>query len=421
MMNVKKNLATFVLAAGTMLVVNHVHAAPAVDGTRDAEYGAALSVQTVQTNFGDNFSELNAAYGKVTGGYLYLMFTGNLENNFNKLMVFIDSKTGGQNAISGTNNPQNFDSRTGDGFGNGWAPYANRGLADSPLLQLQAGNFTFDTGFEADYGMLFRRGAGTFDFDFAQMNQTAIPADELVGIFGGPETGAAPNLSGNSGNNSGTAYGIGFDNSNTAGISGGTGAADPVAAQAVTTGIEIAIPLSALGNPTSDIKVTAFINGANHDYVSNQILGGFAAPQNNLGSDGSANFLYADKNLDGDFTSADDYDGNTGDGFNNTGTDALGVGLINLNNFAGNQYFTVPNVAAADGDFDNDGDVDGRDFLLWQRGQSDVPYSTSDLSNWQAQYGTGILTGITSVPEPNSLVLLSFAAAACGMFSRRHG
>jgi hypothetical protein len=421
MMNVNKKLATLVLAACMVVVPMPLHSAPVIDGTRDAEYGTALSVQTVQTNFGDNFSELNAAYGKVTGGFLYLMFTGNLENNFNKLMVFVDSKTGGQNAISGTNNPQNFDSRIGEGFGNGWAPYNNRGLADSGL-QAQQGSFTFDSGFEADYGMLFRRGAGTFDFDFAEMNQTSIPADELAGIFGGPETGAAPNLSGNSGNNSGAAYGVGFDNSNTAGITGGTSAADPVAAQAVTTGIEIAIPLSALGNPTSDIKVTAFINGANHDYVSNQFLGGLnTSPANNLGSDGLGNFFYADKNLDGDLTVADDYDGNLTDGFGGLGPDALGVGLINLNNFTGNQYFTVPNVAAADGDFDNDGDVDGRDFLLWQRGQSDTALSPTDLANWQAEYGNGTLTSITSVPEPNSLVLLSFAAAACGLFCRRNG
>jgi hypothetical protein len=42
----------------------------------------------------------------------------------------------------------------------------------------------------------------------------------------------------------------------------------------------------------------------------------------------------------------------------------------------------------ASGDFDGDGDVDGRDFLRWQRGGSPNPLSSSDLSLWQAQYGT---------------------------------
>jgi len=407
-----------------LVMSGSVWAAPTIDGTLDGEYGAALSVQTVQTQFGDNFTELNAAYGKVTGGFLYLMFTGNLEANFNKLMVFVDSKTGGQNAISGTNNPQNFDSLIGEGFGNGWAPYVNRGLGDSPapLEQPQQGQFTFDTGFEADYGMLFRRGAGKFDFDFAVMNQTAIPADEVGSIFGASDAGAAPDLSAAAGNTSGNAYGVAINNSNVLGITGGTGAADPVAAQAVTTGIEVAIPLSALGNPSGDIKVSAFINGSNHDYLSNQFLGGLAAPQNNLGSQPNVDptmggaFLLADKNLDGNFTNADDYDGNLGDGV--MGSDALGVGLINLNNFAGNQFFTVPNTGGTDGDFDGDGDVDGRDFLLWQRGGSPSPFSPADLAEWQGAYNGGLLSAV-SVPEPSSLVLLSLTAAACGLLRRR--
>ena len=40
---------------------------------------------------------------------------------------------------------------------------------------------------------------------------------------------------------------------------------------------------------------------------------------------------------------------------------------------------------------DADGDVDGRDFLVWQR-SSDAPapsLSGSDLADWQANYGTG--------------------------------
>jgi hypothetical protein len=47
------------------------------------------------------------------------------------------------------------------------------------------------------------------------------------------------------------------------------------------------------------------------------------------------------------------------------------------------------NVATLPGDFDSDGDVDGRDFLRWQRGQSTPPQSSGDLVDWQNNYGTG--------------------------------
>ncbi|MEO2049045.1 MAG: hypothetical protein ABGX16_21005 [Pirellulales bacterium] len=40
------------------------------------------------------------------------------------------------------------------------------------------------------------------------------------------------------------------------------------------------------------------------------------------------------------------------------------------------------------GDFDEDGDVDGKDFLIWQL---TAPLSTSDLTEWQANYGTGVV------------------------------
>ena len=41
-----------------------------------------------------------------------------------------------------------------------------------------------------------------------------------------------------------------------------------------------------------------------------------------------------------------------------------------------------------DGDFDADNDVDGADFLKWQRGQSPDPLSQADLNAWEANYGT---------------------------------
>jgi MYXO-CTERM domain-containing protein len=42
--------------------------------------------------------------------------------------------------------------------------------------------------------------------------------------------------------------------------------------------------------PGETINVMAFINNSNHDYVSNQFLGGLNPGQNNLGSDGFGNY-----------------------------------------------------------------------------------------------------------------------------------
>ncbi len=59
-----------------------------------------------------------------------------------------------------------------------------------------------------------------------------------------------------------------------------------------------------------------------------------------------------------------------------------------------------------DGDFDEDGDVDGHDFLVWQRGGSPNPLSASDLAVWRDNYGTtSSLSAAGSVPEPSAALL----------------
>jgi len=64
------------------------------------------------------------------------------------------------------------------------------------------------------------------------------------------------------------------------------------------------------------------------------------------------------------------------------------------------------------GDFDNDGDVDGRDFLIWQRGGSPDPLSAGDLADWQANYGTGGLAAVAAVPEPQTLAMCVVVGAS---------
>lgn len=77
----------------------------------------------------------------------------------------------------------------------------------------------------------------------------------------------------------------------------------------------------------------------------------------------------------------------------------------------------VLNASLDTADFDNDGDVDGEDFLGWQRGLSPGHLSGTDLTLWQAQYDTNPPAASASVPEASSILLL--VCAACTWASIR--
>lgn len=78
----------------------------------------------------------------------------------------------------------------------------------------------------------------------------------------------------------------------------------------------------------------------------------------------------------------------------------------------------VSDTPGQDGDFDNDSDVDGRDFLVWQRGGSPNGITSGDLALWQDNYGAGGLAAISAVPEPSSVLLLAVSALSFRRFSR---
>jgi hypothetical protein len=265
------------------------HSAILVDGTRDVDYGAALAIQTVQTQFGDSMNgsgggELNAAYGRIEGGRLFVTLTGNIESNFNKLNIFIDSKAGGENTLAS----QNYDF-------NGAA--AN------------LGGMTFDPGIQIDYHVFARWGGGAFEVDFVNRDNGGTPviAPGAATVGGGTaiQSGAV------TGGSLAGSLDFGFNNNNSAGVSGGTAAADQVAAAAVTTGFEFSVLLTDIGhNGVDDIRITAAYGNGDHNFFSNQVLGGLAAPQGNLGGDGMGTFT-----------------GNSGG--------------IDFGNFAGDQFFTV--------------------------------------------------------------------------------
>lgn len=87
-------------------------------------------------------------------------------------------------------------------------------------------------------------------------------------------------------------------------------------------------------------------------------------------------------------------------------------------------------------DFDGDGDVDGRDFLTWQRGfglsgQTDNSLGDAnfdgvvdglDLEVWQDQYGQiPMMSSINTVPECDSITMALFAALALIVQVRTRG
>jgi hypothetical protein len=58
------------------------------------------------------------------------------------------------------------------------------------------------------------------------------------------------------------------------------------------------------------------------------------------------------------------------------------------------------------GDFDSDDDIDGSDFLAWQRGLSPDPLSQTDLANWGQNYASSstLKSSFLAVPEPSSQI-----------------
>ena len=63
-----------------------------------------------------------------------------------------------------------------------------------------------------------------------------------------------------------------------------------------------------------------------------------------------------------------------------------------------------------DGDFDGDDDVDGEDFLVWQRGGAPGGVTQANLQLWRANFGTQSVAATGAVPEPGATLLASLAA-----------
>ncbi|MBL0869293.1 MAG: hypothetical protein IBJ18_01815 [Phycisphaerales bacterium] len=186
-----------------------VATAPTIDGQLDASYGAFIpgSLQTCGTSFGNNNtatavggggSEIDAVYAVVSGTNLHIFVAGNLEANFNKLQVYLDTVAGdGQNKLTGNpNGPARLSDNDASGAG-----------------------LTFDTGFEPDFWINVNGGGNPAAF---YVDYCTLPSGGFGSFFYCGTAGY--------GNTVGTLTGgdafcpvirASIDNSNTAGVVGG--------------------------------------------------------------------------------------------------------------------------------------------------------------------------------------------------------
>jgi hypothetical protein len=88
--------------------------------------------------------------------------------------------------------------------------------------------------------------------------------------------------------------------------------------------------------------------------------------------------------------------------------------------------------ASESADFDSDGDVDGEDFLTWQRGlgveagatrsdgdaNGDQLVRGDDLAVWQSEFDSA---SSTALPEPASCVFVFISLAVTAAFRRSKG
>jgi hypothetical protein len=122
-----------------------------------------------------------------------------------------------------------------------------------------------------------------------------------------------------------------------------------------------------------------------------------------------------------------------GTGFNGTVTISY-IGSSGTGSTGNDVVLNLVASAAANGDFNDDGTVDGADFLAWQRGfgttsggtlangdaNGDGAINGDDLTIWKNQYGTAQVAPTTaSIPEPATLGMIAVAGLGMAAANRR--
>jgi hypothetical protein len=235
-------------------------------GTTSVPYGAPLTVQTINTGFGNapggtdstGGSELDAGYGAIdNSGNLDLFLSGNFENNGNHLNIFVHGGDPGQNVLN--------------------APA-------TATLQKMNGS-VFSPGFQATWAFDMNDYQGTLYNEEYTYGGPGVINGGYVGSVPETSTGIAPAaIPGGGGFPAFSTIALNNLNGSTMGPAGA--ATNQAAAAAVQTGFEISIPLSQIGWSGGPIMVLADINGGGDTYLSNQFLPGLAVGTGNVGGGG---------------------------------------------------------------------------------------------------------------------------------------
>jgi hypothetical protein len=270
---------------------------PTIDGKNiptDFGGGALLVTQRFTTGFGDHFgtsqfgsgSELDQMFVTNDHVYLYVGISGNLENNGNCIVLFIDvdGPTSGANPlytrnVFGANEP---------------LPGLPRYLTGDPPDADGLNDITFDPGFAPDIVFGFSGGSplggqtrtyyllnatrlGDSVADPNDPNEALDHTSQVLGLM----TAGDPTASGSNGTlgqfypgSSSKCVQAAMDNSNPSGVNGTGGGdlVDPNLPPTATTGLEIRIPRGML--PASNgqtISVFAMVSSPD-GYMSNQFL-----------------------------------------------------------------------------------------------------------------------------------------------------
>lgn len=266
-------LATAILCGASVGLAGQ--GTPTVDGSITggdiAIYGSAVATQNSQTGFGDsnngtlfaNGSELDQMYLAWDSTNLYVMLTGNLETNGNSIVLLVDNTnlgTGVSGTFTGVNGGDNYFQTNGAGVG--------------------MGGTVFPTGMNVDYLLLVKCFNSPLEWRYQKANLT----NSTTAAFGNFSTGATTNPAINSQNG----YTFALNNANTAGVDAGSGATVGNPAT-VTTGLELAIPLSEIPgtptlNPSTGMKIFASVTNGGADFFANQTLPP-GTPRGNDGGD----------------------------------------------------------------------------------------------------------------------------------------